>query len=642
MTGRSRIFSSVRFEHEERPLYFLPSVINELEQPICRYLIGNRGTGKTTLLRAMSWQERLENTSLRSQIGQDPFRDRYLGIYVRVPRFLFGRMDRWLSALPLDVASGIFAWYFDSIWLQHAALAVAELVARGNLSIDPEAETAAIRSVLDEYLEVEWMPSPAPETFLELRRAMNCLQRTIESWASAGSPPSDALLALPGQIGEFGRSVGKALLSTCRFYRPDGSMDAFEPTSGWRFQICLDEAEELSERQQLALNTLVRLSEFPIFIVASFVSRPIDMTTTALPRLTIQHADLETTTRDKLGSGEFRKLANGVVNARIRAVLGDRASDFSIDAVLGPTDLNELLLARIKGSENRLANQLLDDANLLASKMDERRGGLAAASQAPPIWQAYALRSREGRIPDIPASTAMRFPDGGLRKRNLTTYFAIHAAYGWVPRYVGSKVALDLSDCCVRDLLWQMDEILSRITKTDAESGIRQLAKGTRVAPDLQNAAFREASSKKIKRLHASVIESPEVTGRVVIGLGQRTASMQRATEARGLGVEPGMFVLVEDSSEECQRALRVIRDAVESGYLKLESNPREPWRFRLHKSLAPYFDLPWRGAYRQQRVSAWELLSLADDTVPRQISDGDFAAGAPNETVSLDADGRS
>ena len=77
-------FSQNRFEHENKHLYYLPEEIyNKIEQPKPVYLIGTRGTGKTTLLKSMSWDERASNIFLQQALNNETFKKRYLGIYIK-------------------------------------------------------------------------------------------------------------------------------------------------------------------------------------------------------------------------------------------------------------------------------------------------------------------------------------------------------------------------------------------------------------------------------------------------------------------------------------------------------------------------------------------------------------------------------
>jgi hypothetical protein len=80
-------FAANRFEFEGKHLYYLPvEVFRPLEEPVPAYLIGTRGTGKTTLLKALNWERRLRDEHLRSQLGDDPFAGRYIGVYLKIPR----------------------------------------------------------------------------------------------------------------------------------------------------------------------------------------------------------------------------------------------------------------------------------------------------------------------------------------------------------------------------------------------------------------------------------------------------------------------------------------------------------------------------------------------------------------------------
>ena len=86
MHGQSP-FRVNRFELEtSHNLYYLQAdVFPLLEASKSTYLVGSRGTGKTTLLKALSWEEQLSNPFLREQLKGDISTRRYIGIYLRVP-----------------------------------------------------------------------------------------------------------------------------------------------------------------------------------------------------------------------------------------------------------------------------------------------------------------------------------------------------------------------------------------------------------------------------------------------------------------------------------------------------------------------------------------------------------------------------
>lgn len=91
-------FATARFEHEGTHLYYLPTDLLkplEEERPVC--LVGGRGTGKTTLLKALNWEERLTNSSLKEQLGSHPFENRYIGLYLKLPQLQLHAISNWLT-----------------------------------------------------------------------------------------------------------------------------------------------------------------------------------------------------------------------------------------------------------------------------------------------------------------------------------------------------------------------------------------------------------------------------------------------------------------------------------------------------------------------------------------------------------------
>src|SRR5262249_34306339 len=89
-------FTANRFEFEGKHLYYLaPDVMRALEEPTPAYLIGTRGTGKTTLLKALNWERRLHDEHLREQLGEDSFINRYIGIYIKLPEEHINLIDNW-------------------------------------------------------------------------------------------------------------------------------------------------------------------------------------------------------------------------------------------------------------------------------------------------------------------------------------------------------------------------------------------------------------------------------------------------------------------------------------------------------------------------------------------------------------------
>src|ERR1022692_2383684 len=122
-------FSLARFEYEPAPLYYLPGKFNALEEFKPTYVIGSRGTGKTTLLNALNWEQQLTNEELTRQLKSTFVERRYIGLYLRAPRFQCDKFEAWLSPQSESLYAAIFSTYFDLAWLEVLTGALAELLA---------------------------------------------------------------------------------------------------------------------------------------------------------------------------------------------------------------------------------------------------------------------------------------------------------------------------------------------------------------------------------------------------------------------------------------------------------------------------------------------------------------------------------
>src|SRR3546814_7874432 len=93
-------FKPTRFENEQNPLICVSPHVAHLEADKSVYATGTRGSGKTSLLKALNWQERLNNSVLRKQI--DEVIPGYISVYFRVPDYFSVAMDRvnWQSIYP--------------------------------------------------------------------------------------------------------------------------------------------------------------------------------------------------------------------------------------------------------------------------------------------------------------------------------------------------------------------------------------------------------------------------------------------------------------------------------------------------------------------------------------------------------------
>ncbi len=143
-------FTANRFEFEGRHLYYLPEdVFRPLEEAAPAYLIGTRGTGKTTLLKALNWENRLYDEHLRNQLGEDPFRARYIGVYLKLPKVHIGLIDDW--SRDYGPRHELFVSLFlELLWSELMLEAVAGLLVEGIIEASPREEQQCAASLRDE------------------------------------------------------------------------------------------------------------------------------------------------------------------------------------------------------------------------------------------------------------------------------------------------------------------------------------------------------------------------------------------------------------------------------------------------------------------------------------------------------------
>lgn len=204
-----------------QPLYW-----SELVASRPCFLVGGRGTGKTTALRALGYR------SQAKQLGLSPASWRLIGSYWRIESnvttaFTGSRVteDRWVA---------IFSHYVN--------LRLCDLVLDYLVWADSELGLAGIDWDTLAPFYASFGISGA-DNILELRSRLVALTATLE--ASLNGKPEDLAHM---QLSLLGRPVQYLLTSLTEAVLPEGSAFAF----------CIDEYENLLPYQQRVINTLVK------------------------------------------------------------------------------------------------------------------------------------------------------------------------------------------------------------------------------------------------------------------------------------------------------------------------------------------------------------------------------------------------
>ena len=590
-------FSENRFEYDTKHLYYLPeSIYRRLEQHRPVYLIGTRGTGKTTFLKSMSWEERATNPNLQNAIKGDPFEKRYIGIYLKFAKehsnYFKKLMDKLNNDSRLD---SLFALFLDLVWIELLIDAIAEIIVDENLNlftVSVEAEQEFVKDILVEYDQFAISSNKKNiHTLRDLAALTKKIRREIDLDLQLEKKIEDLLVKYrPGSLGGFGQAIAKK----CAIFCDHNSHGKGKP---WHFKVLIDEAEWFSSQQELIINTMVRISESPIFFVISYVRgrEEGNITTTINPSICLSNADRELIYMDeefdqnKVAYDDFYE---GVANLRIKATTGDPKATFNLEKILGKLDINFLIGKMLKDSKKpdicrkwlRLAKEL---------KLNKLWKSDKIGSDQSLFYQAYIYEktcekpNNSGAIPDNVRAQ--------IRKKMVAAYLNM-CKYELGRNnvlYAYSNMVLNLADNCIRDYLLLLSEIYIESGK-DLKSFINTAKP---ISIEKQSIAIKRASEKRYDKIFNSEVRNPQNISKLLLGLGYITAELQSNDDALKTP-EKGLYEVSFSDDKEHQRILGDINEASESGYIKIVETIGDKRVFRLHTLLAPKFQFSYRKPY--------------------------------------------
>jgi len=611
--SQQSIFSRSRFEYEGTHLYFLDKArLLQIEGNSPIILYGSRGTGKTTLLNALNWKEQVKNPSLVKVLGGKRFVDKYIGIYVKLPKVNTEALSKWQNE-DESLYGQIFAYYLDLIWLEQLANALGELTSNNEINLSPTDERNLCNKIIKRFPELTQHSTTNPNLigFYDLEDIFRMTRESIECSSAYGESVISAhqRLKVSGQIGDLGRSISKLFHSiwTKRNY------------GEYKIKVCFDECECLDTFQVKVLSTLIRLGEHPTFFIYSFISLPIDFYSTLIPNIYLAKADIDHIALDEMSDSEFEGFSTGVVNVRISAELPSDEYKFSNETTFGKLCINSLIEKVLIRSENKNAHDFLDKAKGLV----EHPYYDYYKSEGIPYYQAYLVDKLNVDInkslKPTWAKNRRQQESKEIRKKMVAAYLSICSDYKLDPIYSSADMVMQLSDKSIRDYLWQMHEIYIESQKTLSEF-IR-----TEISPEIQDKAIKRASSNKIKSLPSSPLTEPGKIYRIVSGLGLLTSHIQSSSAdySHLKSSERGLFVIKLDRMEDTKQTrelISMIVEAAEAGFLKITFRDPTKICFRIHTSLAAYYRTSYRGAYYNTPIDFKSLSDLKDATGEKEL----------------------
>ncbi len=485
-----------RWENEDaRHYYYLNTsdfkVIRESRKHC--FVIGHRGTGKTSILKALNWRERRRGAAEEGTALLDAFQDGIVGCYFGLQYIQLETLDAWLRKEDDQLSHQLISTYLRGLWLEEAARATRDL--RRELGMQSLAEEVEVLSGIWEEFSL-WLPDelidggdPRPEhlSLQVLITHMAKLSSFIFNAANAlGSSPGRAasvlsMHRLPSLVNEIFLGLAKLL--------PSQASDA------WVFQMCIDEGEYLSGRGKSTIRTMVRECTSPLLMtVASLDDLGVE---TLNPNVRLTVHDRIVLDLRKRTINQFAALIDGIVNERLKSSVNGPYS-FSIKRLLGEYSLDQLLLASSteRPSSRRQILQMRDQSNV---------------SDRSFIVE-YLVRTGSVRVP-LTVGSLDRFDErlqksAGVRKKSVAGYLNLLAELGVKePTYAGYTKILRAMENSLRDVFILIEHCFQHLyPQVEVSEAVPRFLGRQGLPIRTQDAAFKALSVRKMAGLDDRIV----------------------------------------------------------------------------------------------------------------------------------------
>lgn len=662
MTEITNPFRPTRWEHHRdgRPLLWFTNSARELAAPKSVFIYGSRGSGKTSLLKSICWEDLAENESLRLQRRIEDFE--HIGIYIRFPDHISQSLDyhEWCIQFPKANNPALAYYRFFSLAVELVCAertleAFHALRVKDMATYAPGQELQIVEDFCDEYEALRNFTSRAPRTFLELARLLrNIVPRMSEACTNGTAlalmdrlPPRE-----PNQLLTY---LSERLISAVRV---KGKGEPRQTS----LKFCLDDCEVLSAIQRRSLNTLVRLSKSPISWVISSVGEADEASETFLDAQPLTDADRLVRSLNDRNDKDFVELCQSVISLRIYFALPvelrpnnfrDLREIFDLEERLGNVSVNNLIqqiLRRSKSPSARLVQDGAAELHRAIARVGRSSPRRYAAESMPPFYEAYLLMHWQGsedtfknninekdleRLSSFSSKVLDDSFNAWLRRKQLGSL--LHLVQSLRIRRMplfGGNIIVSLADSSIRDFLEIMAEVFDRYEEgtqsaTASKSALERFAASrTQLALTYQSEAIYAASQDYYNGVANHAESDADTMSRLIKGLGNLTSLLQsNPADPRVFATpERGVFIIEFETSdnraeEEAHFVNSIIQQGLLAGYLRIEKVPKAMRSladvnarliaFRLHRRFAPYFTFSYRGAYAPVRISQADIAAL-------------------------------
>lgn len=556
-------------------LFKEPTYFPDLERPRPCVLIGGRGTGKTTVLRTLSYEGRSARGQESSGIQEWP----YYGFYYRVNT---NRVTAFQGEdLPKESWQRLFAHYMN--------LVLSQQVVRFLTWYTERMPSSVILSEQD-YLQISRsLNVPASPTLPLLKLAID---NTLNSF--------EACLNNIRSIDSLPLSLQGAPLDL--FFDKLKSTDTFREKN---FFFLIDEYENFLDDQQVVINTLLKhaSSDYTFKIGVRELGWRQRYTLSSSEELNSPADYVRVDIADRLSGSDFRKFARDVCDARLRHMVAEEL--VSIEKIL--PSLSDDEEAAFLGVSDRLT----DFRGKLAIDPDPQIG--REASELSDL-ELYLLQKRCEQLSITPAAAVRE------RRSDKTRWAHFYDNYKYAylfsiadPRapirkyYAGWSTFTALASSNIRYLL----ELVDTALKEHVREG-KSLAEP--VSPRTQTLAAQSVGKKNLFELEG-YREGAQLV-KLVLGLGRIFGVM--ASEPDGHAPEQNQFCL-RDTAKIGPELRRILVNSVMHSALirtlsnKLDKMDPRSYDYTIHPIFSAFFTFSYRRK-RKIELSPSELLGLVED----------------------------
>lgn len=622
-------FQPTKFEWEKRPVIWLSSRARKLITTIKPvYISGSRGSGKTTILRSLSTRQLSSDPFLRSQVGKSKLP--WFGQYLQFNNTLQQKTDKLAEILSDESPSKdelvfkLFHAYFELTLLYYFLNDLIHFQDEGFLHFNARDEKSACSELSDLLASSRWAQGKSIANFQDARRLLREIQQ--EFLKTPGSIDVEGLKEIinafqPGALVKFVKEKALPAIHSSEFVK-GREIDFF---------ILLDDCENLSDRQQIALNSYIRMTEGVAKWVVSFLTDRFNTTQTYLKDTTLNDDDRTPLPLNDLSESDFVELCEQVATLRLnRFVEGLRLTNlpplpnFKLPAAFGAFSYNTLIGEVIEQSESKKVLSFINDVvttkgviiKHVKKSLHER---FSCDGDRRPYIEHIVINALGLQISDYSTPEHQQSLLKTIDGKQAAAYIAFCDQFNLRPMFAGSKFITAISHNCIRDYL----DVMARVFDVLATAGYRGTAieahKVARrffptdghIGSRTQSNAINEVSSAKVRGLEELKLSEPHVR-RLVLGLCHVQQTLEHDHEegrSIKLPVRGKFRVDIHDYDFSARtgdfdfRGLRVALERIEyDRYIRILKTTATAKGvqivFTLHRRLRPHFRCGLTGPY--------------------------------------------